>query len=88
MWLSQSGNKAQTNTLENALRRIGREDIIPQCLNPDQSEHGVTRIKHEEIRTYRLNSERDNILEKADDVGVKIDRKEGMFLFCCDKIHC
>ncbi|XP_071051754.1 ankyrin-3-like [Onthophagus taurus] len=35
MWISQSGNKAQGDTLENALRRIGREDIIPQCLNVD-----------------------------------------------------
>lgn len=77
MWLSQSGNKAQTNTLENALRRIGREDIIPQCLNPDQTEHTVTRIKQEEIVKYRLKSEKDNMLEKADDVAMRIERKEG-----------
>lgn len=37
MWIAQSGNKAQSNILENALRRIGREDIIPQCLNVDQT---------------------------------------------------
>lgn len=77
MWLSQSGNKAQTNTLENALRRIGREDIIPQCLNPDQADHTITRIKQEEIGKYRLKTERDNIMEKADDVAVRIERKEG-----------
>lgn len=35
MWRAQPGNRIQTNTLENALRRIGREDIIPQCLNVD-----------------------------------------------------
>lgn len=33
MWIAQSGNKAHSNTLENALKRIGRGDIIPQCLN-------------------------------------------------------
>lgn len=53
MWLSQSSNKAQTNTLENALRRIGREDIIPQCLNVEQPTHTFTRIKEQEIG-YRL----------------------------------
>lgn len=77
MWLSQSGNKTQTNTLENALRRIGREDIIPQCLNPDQADQTVTRIKKEEIVKYRLKNEKDNILEKADDVTMRIERKEG-----------
>ncbi|XP_050292765.1 ankyrin-3-like isoform X2 [Anthonomus grandis grandis] len=52
MWLSQSGNKAQTNTLENALRRIGRDDIIPQCLNVEhQPAH---RISKEEEIGYRL----------------------------------
>ncbi|RZC42889.1 Death domain containing protein, partial [Asbolus verrucosus] len=44
MWLSQSGNKAQANTLESALRRIGREDIIPQCLNVDYPGHGIKEI--------------------------------------------
>lgn len=44
MWLSQSGNKAQTNTLESALRRIGREDIIPQCLNVEYPAHGIKEI--------------------------------------------
>ncbi|XP_060520832.1 ankyrin-2-like [Cylas formicarius] len=53
MWLSQSGNMAQTNALENALRRIGREDIIPQCLNVEQPSHAISRIKEEEIG-YRL----------------------------------
>lgn len=81
MWLSQTGNKAQTNTLENALRRIGREDIIPQCLNQDQADHLVTRVKQEEIVKHRLKSERDNILEKADDVTMRIDRKEGKVYF-------
>lgn len=51
MWISQSGNKAQGNTLENALRRIGREDIIPQCLNVDQ---GIPRIQKEDLGRYRL----------------------------------
>lgn len=37
MWIAQSGNKAQSNILESALRRIGRDDIIPQCLNVDQT---------------------------------------------------
>ncbi|KAF5279399.1 hypothetical protein FQA39_LY05509 [Lamprigera yunnana] len=38
MWISQSGNRAQGNVLENALIRIGREDIIPQCLNVEPVE--------------------------------------------------
>ncbi|ERL84265.1 hypothetical protein D910_01646, partial [Dendroctonus ponderosae] len=61
MWLSQSGNKAQTNTLENALRRIGREDIIPQCLNVEQPTHTFTRIKEQEIG-YRLKKKDENDL--------------------------
>lgn len=39
MWIAQSGNRAQGNVLENALIRIGREDIIPQCLNVEPVEH-------------------------------------------------
>lgn len=62
MWLSQSGNKAQTNILENALRRIEREDIIPQCLNVDQNGQTITRIKHEEKQIYRL--KRDSSLDR------------------------
>ncbi|KAF5275905.1 hypothetical protein FQR65_LT16523 [Abscondita terminalis] len=39
MWISQTGNnRAQGNVLENALIRIGREDIIPQCLNVEPIE--------------------------------------------------
>ncbi|KAF7272191.1 hypothetical protein GWI33_015004, partial [Rhynchophorus ferrugineus] len=62
MWLSQSSNKAQTNTLENALKRIGREDIIPQCLNVEHT-HTITRIKEEEIG-YRLKKKGD--IDEAD----------------------
>ncbi|XP_074034952.1 uncharacterized protein isoform X4 [Leptinotarsa decemlineata] len=80
MWLSQSGNKSQTNTLENALRRIGREDIIPQCLNVDHAGPTITRIKHEEIGTYRLKKDIDSIDNDAvsDEVGqrVRADRQE------------
>lgn len=50
MWIAQSGNKAHGNTLENSLRRIGREDIIPQCLNVEQ---GIPRTRKEELK-YRL----------------------------------
>lgn len=50
MWLSQSSNKAQTNTLENALKRIGREDIIPQCLNID---HTITRRTQPDLGKYK-----------------------------------
>ncbi|KAB0792252.1 hypothetical protein PPYR_14211 [Photinus pyralis] len=48
MWISQSGNRAQGNVLENALIRIGREDIIPQCLNVEPVEH----ISRKERKTY------------------------------------
>ncbi|KAG5895842.1 hypothetical protein JTB14_038272 [Gonioctena quinquepunctata] len=80
MWLSQSGNKAQTNTLENALRRIGREDIIPQCLNVDQGGPTITRIKQEEIGKNRLKKDRDSLDNDAvrEEVGqrVKADKQE------------
>ncbi|CAG9840373.1 unnamed protein product [Diabrotica balteata] len=71
MWLSQTGNKAQTNTLENALKRIGREDIIPQCLNVDHGGQTITRIKHEEIGKYRLKKDIDSLEKGAvkDDVA-------------------
>lgn len=64
MWLSQSGNKVHTNTLENALKRIGREDIIPQCLNVEQP---FPKIKSDVV--YRLKSkeeEKRKILEQYD----------------------
>lgn len=57
MWISQSGNKAQGDALENALRRIGREDILPQCLNVDQ---GIqSRIQKEDLGTYRVKKDVD-----------------------------
>lgn len=56
MWLSQSGSKAQMNTLENALRRIGREDIITHCLNVDHSV--ITRINQEYSEPYREKKDR------------------------------
>lgn len=57
MWISQSGNRAQGNVLENALIRIGREDIIPQCLNVENVEHW--RDNHERIeRDYREKEKR------------------------------
>lgn len=54
MWLSQSGNKVQTNTLENALHRIGRGDIINQCLNLDNRNQDILRIRSEEKVKQRL----------------------------------
>lgn len=35
-------------TLEQALRRIGREDIIPQCLNVDALDHAVDKVKRDQ----------------------------------------
>lgn len=85
MWLSQSCNKAQTNTLENALKRIGREDIIPQCLNVDHTGQTITRIKQEEIGKYRLKKDIDSIdkdvvKDEIVDSRVIADRTEGEFL--------
>ncbi|KAK9878034.1 hypothetical protein WA026_020662 [Henosepilachna vigintioctopunctata] len=61
MWLSQSGNRTQANTLDNALRRIGREDIVIQCLNEDNRNQQIVRIKSEDREKYRL---RDQISEQ------------------------
>ncbi|XP_045463228.1 ankyrin-2-like isoform X3 [Harmonia axyridis] len=61
MWLSQSGNRVQTNTLENALRRIGRDDITNQCLNVDNRNQEILRIRSEEKEKHRLISE--NLIE-------------------------
>lgn len=47
MWLAQAGNKAQGDTLESALRRIGREDVIPQCLNVD---YGIKEIGKQRLK--------------------------------------
>nr|CAI5853507.1 unnamed protein product [Callosobruchus analis] len=76
MWLSsQSGNKAQTNTLENALRRIGREDIIPQCLNPDHQQ--VTRIREEKQEiVYRLKGDEEKRVLKEQDEVEKKEKKD------------
>lgn len=54
MWLSQYGDKTLTNTLENALKKIGRDDIIPQCLSDDRNDLTHTRIKYEEKGKHRL----------------------------------
>lgn len=52
MWLSQASNKTQANILESALRRIGREDIIPQCLNADYSPgHTIKEIEKQRLIT-------------------------------------
>lgn len=56
MWIAQSGNKAQSNILENALRRIGRDDIIPQCLNVEQT---IPKIQRE----YRF--KKDSSIDRA-----------------------
>ncbi|XP_063910772.1 titin-like isoform X7 [Zophobas morio] len=69
MWLSQSGNKAQTNTLESALRRIGREDIIPQCLNVDYPPHGIKEIgKQRLIKKLEENLYEKDIMKDSDSV--------------------
>lgn len=52
MWISQSGNKAQGDALENALMRIGREDIIPQCLNVDDVDR-IPRIPKDVMERYQ-----------------------------------
>ena len=53
MWIAQSGNKAQGDALENALKKIGREDIIPQCLNVDD----VERIPKDIMQRYQMKSD-------------------------------
>ncbi|KAL3274835.1 hypothetical protein HHI36_019618 [Cryptolaemus montrouzieri] len=57
MWLSQSGNRTQANTLDNALRRIGREDIVNQCLNVDNRSQQILRLRTEEKESQRLRSD-------------------------------
>lgn len=32
LWMAQSGNRVTGNTLEKALRKIGRDDIVNQCI--------------------------------------------------------
>lgn len=34
--------------LESALRRIGREDIIPQCLSVDALDHAVAKVTRDQ----------------------------------------
>lgn len=68
MWLSQHGNKTLTNTLENALKKIGREDIIPQCLSDDRIDLTTTRIKPEEKGKYRLNTSIDKTIKCDEEV--------------------
>ncbi|CAH1973765.1 unnamed protein product [Acanthoscelides obtectus] len=77
MWLSsQSGNKAQSNTLENALRRIGREDIIPQCLNADHHQQ-VSRVREEKQEiVYRLKGETEKRGLKDKDQAEKRGKKD------------
>lgn len=86
MWIAQSGNKAHSNSLENALRRIGREDIIPQCLNVEQ---GVPRLRKEELK-YRLKKDISieqvlydkDMMKDSESVEslVQTDKKDGKFL--------
>lgn len=67
MWISQSGNRAQGTVIENALLRIGREDIIPQCLNVENVEHwrdNSDRIENDYLeKKKRIDFEgKDNII--------------------------
>lgn len=80
MWLSQSGNKVHTNTLENALKRIGREDIIPQCLNVEQpfariKEDVAYRLKGKEEEKRKISEQHDKY-SAEEKVVVKSESEE------------
>lgn len=45
------------DTLEQALRRIGREDIIPQCLNVDALDHAVAKVTRDQAGFDSLKDE-------------------------------
>jgi len=52
LWMTQSDNKVTGNTLEKALRKIGREDIVNQCifnveLVTDDLEKAVAKVQLE-----------------------------------------
>ncbi|XP_049780926.1 ankyrin-3-like isoform X1 [Schistocerca cancellata] len=49
LWVQQSGNKATANTLEKALRKIGRDDIIQQCIfNVDEMDEAVEKVRQDQ----------------------------------------
>lgn len=81
MWRAQPGNRAQTNTLENALRRIGREDIIPQCLTVDHNE--VTQKREERIKRIKKDSSLDtsfydrDIMKDSESVESLVQSEKG-----------
>lgn len=68
MWRAQPGNRVQTSTLENALRRIGREDIIPQCLTMDHVETTPNRVRKYKIDALETSIYDRGVIKDADSI--------------------
>nr|CAD7195409.1 unnamed protein product [Timema douglasi] len=79
LWLQQSGNKATGNALETALRKVGREDIVQQCIfNVDEidrthlDQSGFDSLKEE------LGPSRDTSLRRDVSLDITYDEQDIM----------
>jgi ankyrin len=86
LWLSTQGNQATGNSLEKALRRIGREDIVNKCmfnveLVTDETEQSVAKTALEDVSGFdafkaELGPSRNSTLKRVDENGEPDDGGE------------
>ncbi|KAL7728834.1 hypothetical protein ACLKA6_004183 [Drosophila palustris] len=94
LWLTQQGSRATGNSMSQALNKIGRDDIVEQCmynLEPvtDRLERGLATARMELPQIYTSQSEIQqladglnetlNIDMLSQELGEEINRKEDQF---------
>ena len=74
LWMAQSGNRVTGNTLEKALRKIGRDDIVNQCifnveLVTDDLEKAVAKTRLDQPGFDQLRAEVATPVSDAGSIG-------------------
>ncbi|XP_069990905.1 ankyrin-2 isoform X7 [Penaeus vannamei] len=87
LWMQTSGNKANGNTLEKGLRKIGRDDIVNQCifnveLVTDDIERAMAKAHLDQSGfdafRYELGPSRDTTLNRDVSLDVSYDEQDMM----------
>ncbi|XP_042859644.1 ankyrin-2-like isoform X30 [Penaeus japonicus] len=87
LWMQTSGNKANGNTLEKGLRKIGRDDIVNQCifnveLVTDDIEKAMAKAHLDQSGfdafRYELGPSRDTTLNRDVSLDVSYDEQDMM----------
>ncbi|PNF30054.1 Ankyrin-3, partial [Cryptotermes secundus] len=83
LWLQQAGNKATGNVLETALHKIGRDDIVQQCIfNVDEMDRAVAKVQLDQSGFENLKEElgpsRDASLRRDTSLDITYDEQDIM----------